>query len=41
MAGMLRHEATLIGSRLNPFDPSLRRAGAAMAAAEGGHGAGR
>ncbi len=30
IAEMLRHEAAQIGRRLNPFDPSLRRAGAAM-----------
>ncbi len=33
IAEMLRHEAALIANRLNPFDPSLRRAGAAMAIA--------
>jgi hypothetical protein len=32
MATMLKREAALIGSRLNPFDPTLRRAGAALAA---------
>ena len=30
IAGMLRDEARAIGARLNPFDPTLRRAGAAM-----------
>lgn len=31
IAEMLKREATAIGRGLNPFDPSLRRAGAAMA----------
>lgn len=31
MAEMLKREAAVIGRGLNPFDPSLRRAGAAMA----------
>jgi DNA-binding IclR family transcriptional regulator len=30
IAGMLKEEARRIGARLNPFDPTLRRAGAAM-----------
>jgi hypothetical protein len=30
MADMLRREAAAIGQGINPFDPSLRRAGAAM-----------
>ncbi|MBO1073936.1 IclR family transcriptional regulator [Roseomonas marmotae] len=33
VAAALRQEAVAIGARLNPFDPSLRRAGAAMEAA--------
>lgn len=36
IAEMLRYEAALIGKRLNPFDPSLRRASAAMAAMDDG-----
>ena len=32
IAAMLRREAEAIGALLNPFDPSLRRAGAAMGA---------
>jgi len=30
IAGMLKDEARAIGAKLNPFDPTLRRAGAAM-----------
>lgn len=30
IAGMLKDEARQIGAKLNPFDPTLRRAGAAM-----------
>jgi DNA-binding IclR family transcriptional regulator len=33
MAGMLKREAAALGRNLNPFDPSLRWAGAAMAGA--------
>lgn len=33
IAGMLQREAAAIGQLLNPFDPALRRAGAAMGAA--------
>ena len=33
IAGMLQREAAAIGQLLNPFDPTLRRAGAAMGAA--------
>ncbi|MDB5370616.1 MAG: IclR helix-turn-helix protein [Roseomonas sp.] len=32
VAGLLRQEAAAIAARLNPFDPALRRAGAAMEA---------
>lgn len=33
IAGMLMREANAIGANVNPFDPTLRRAGAAMAGA--------
>ena len=35
IADMLKREARAIGQALNPFDPALRRAGAAMGAAAG------
>lgn len=35
VAAALKKEADAIGARLNPFDPALRRAGAAMEAAPG------
>ncbi|RKK05696.1 IclR family transcriptional regulator [Pseudoroseomonas wenyumeiae] len=35
VAAALKKEADTIGARLNPFDPTLRRAGAAMEAAPG------
>jgi hypothetical protein len=35
IAEILINEARLIGAKLNPFDPTLRRAGAAMEIAGG------